>query len=449
MTSRVTDGPTVTVDLRAESQVGAVKIVVVDGPDLGTELPVGGEVVIGSDPSCDLVLADPTVSRKHAALSTSETQLLIRDLGSRNGTFVAGTKVVEASLTPGAVVKIGRTCLALHPTWFRRAVEPSKARRFGQLYGTSLAMREVFAVLERASRSDVNVLIEGETGTGKEVAARSLHLASERSRRPFVAFDCASVPPALAESELFGHVRGAFSGAVGDREGAFERADGGTLFLDEMGELPAEIQPKLLRALEEREIRRVGGSDDLAVDVRLIVATNRDLHAEVARGRFRADLLYRLDVVRVRLPPLRQRPEDIAGLATQLLMGRLEPGDEVAGPNLHELMAYGWPGNVRELRNVLHRAVTMRQVEDGLVRFADLVLNLGPSPVPSSFGVQFPGIAEPLPFKEAKQQLLTAFERAYVDALVTRHDGNISRAAGAAGLSRKHLYDLLKKSRER
>ncbi|MCA9628780.1 MAG: sigma-54-dependent Fis family transcriptional regulator, partial [Myxococcales bacterium] len=298
---------------------------------------------------------------------------------------------------------------------------------------------------DRAAQTDVSVLIEGETGTGKELTARSIHGASVRAKKPFVVFDCASVPPNLAESELFGHVRGAFSGAVSSRAGAFQRAAGGTLFLDEMGELPEALQPKLLRVLESGEVRSVGSDEVTKVDVRLLAATNRDLHAEAQRGRFRSDLLYRLDVVRVRLPPLRRRPEDIPGLIRDLLMGHQAPGDSIDGPNLRELVGYHWPGNVRELRNVLRRAVTLSATAAGNVRFDGLIFDLGPVREPAAFGLSYPGVAQPLPFKEAKQLLLEDFERRYVDALMDRHDANLTHAAKAAGLSRKHLYDLLRK----
>ncbi|MCA9622307.1 MAG: sigma-54-dependent Fis family transcriptional regulator, partial [Myxococcales bacterium] len=283
------------------------------------------------------------------------------------------------------------------------------------------------------------------TGTGKEMVARAVHEASARRNGPFVPVECSGLTNSLFESELFGHVRGAFSGAVSSRAGAFQRAAGGTLFLDEMGELPEALQPKLLRVLESGEVRSVGSDEVTKVDVRLLAATNRDLHAEAQRGRFRSDLLYRLDVVRVRLPPLRRRPEDIPGLIRDLLMGHQAPGDSIDGPNLRELVGYHWPGNVRELRNVLRRAVTLSATAAGNVRFDGLIFDLGPVREPAAFGLSYPGVAQPLPFKEAKQLLLEDFERRYVDALMDRHDANLTHAAKAAGLSRKHLYDLLRK----
>jgi transcriptional regulator with GAF, ATPase, and Fis domain len=345
------------------------------------------------------------------------------------------------------VIHLGRgTAVAVQPRWYVREVAPSTHRRFGDLLGESVAMREVFAILERVAATDATLLVEGETGTGKEVVARSVHAASLRAPRPYVTFNCSAVPRDLAESELFGHRRGAFSGAVADRAGAFVRAHGGTIFLDEIGEMPLDLQPKLLRALETGEVRSVGDDVERKVDVRVIAATNRDLFAEAARGTFRQDLLYRLDVVRVRLPPLRHRPQDVAQLVAHFLDGRVDPNEAVGGDNLARLLGYAWPGNVRELRNVLLRAVALAGASRK-PRFSELVLNLGPvTPAPLTLGFAYPGTASLLPYKEAKQQLVAGFERAYVEALLERHQGNKSEAARAAGLSRKHLGDLFRRT---
>jgi transcriptional regulator with GAF, ATPase, and Fis domain len=423
------------------------KLVVVAGPDEGAEAPVDGTVRVGTAPNNDLQLGDPRVSRNHGSFSLVDGRLVYKDLGSSNGSFLDGTRVMEVEVPLGATLGLGpETKVSVQPRWHMREVQPSRADRFGGLLGRSVAMRELFAVLERVATTDVPVLIEGETGTGKEVTARSIHDASPRAGGPYVVFDCGAVPRELAESELFGHKRGAFSGAVADRAGAFQRADGGTLLLDEIGELPLELQPKLLRALETHEVRPVGEDVARAIDVRVLAATNRELHAETRRGAFRSDLLFRLDVVRVRLPPLRHRPEDIPMLVEHLLKGRLDPGERVEGAGLERLLGYAWPGNVRELRNVLARAAALAGGPRRVPRFGDLVFNLGASPVePSTFGVLYPGIASPVPYKEAKERLLGAFERAYVAALLDRHEGNMSRAAAAAGLSRKHLYDLVRR----
>ena len=299
----------------------SAKLVVLSGEDEGLEVPIVSKVLVGSDAASHLVLRDRRVSRRHAEFFLSQGRLMVRDVGSRNGTFVGHTRVVEAELPLGAVVRIGDSSLAVHPRWYVREVSPSSAQHFGELVGGSVRMREIFAILERVAPTDVTVLVEGESGTGKELAGRAIHGASTRADKPYVVFDCASVPRELAESELFGHKRGAFSGAVADRAGAFQQAHGGTVYLDELGELPLELQPKLLRVLETAEIRRVGDDTLRKVDVRVVAATNRDLTAEVRRGRFRSDLLYRLEVVKVRLPALRERLEDIPMLVEHLVRG--------------------------------------------------------------------------------------------------------------------------------
>jgi two-component system, NtrC family, response regulator HydG len=413
-----------------------VKLVVVSGPDEGCEVPLDTVLEIGGTSTCDLVLHDSSVSRRHASVSWLGGRIVVKDLGSRNGTLLGGVKLKEAEVPLGAVLTLGKSAVAIQPRWHIREVAPSAARSFGKLIGESVVMREIFAILERVAPTNVTVLVEGESGTGKELVARSIHEASPRSGRPYVVFDCGAVPAELAESELFGHRRGAFSGATADREGAFPRAHGGTICLDEIGELPLDLQPKLLRVLETGEVRAVGADAPRKVDVRVVAATNRDLQVEARRGRFRSDLLYRLEVVKVRIPPLRQRPEDVPALVTKLLAGQLPKGDTVVGDNLRKLVAYSWPGNVRELRNVLARAAT----------FGDLVFNLGPAASqPATIGWEFPGVSSPLPYKEAKEQLMMDFHRAYVGALLERHQGSVLRASESSGLSRKHLYELMRR----
>ncbi|MDB4933481.1 MAG: Nitrogen regulation protein NtrC [Labilithrix sp.] len=450
-------GPIHTVDIAGPDGPGgtgerggkpvALKVVVVAGPDEGREVSLDATITIGSDPGCQLVLTDPAVSRKHVTLSVERSGVVVRDLGSRNGTFLASTKIKEVVLPTGAVLTVGQSAITVQPRWYVRELPPSPKRSFGELLGESLAMREIFAVLERVAPTDVTVLVEGESGTGKELVARSIHAASSRASKPYVVFDCGAVPAELAESELFGHKRGAFSGAVADRVGAFARADGGTLCLDELGELPLDLQPKLLRVLESGEIKPVGSDAPKKVDVRLVASTNRELHAEVRRGRFRADLMYRLEVVKLRLPPLRQRPEDVSALVAKLLEGQIAAGEPIGGENLRKLVGYGWPGNVRELRNTLARAVALATVPGKPPpRFADLVLNLGPaSSAPSTIGAEYPGVSSPVTYKEAKEQVLYSFHRAFVTALLDRHKGNVRNAAEAAGLSRKHLYELIRR----
>lgn len=426
----------------------AAKLAVVSGPDEGREAPLDLVAEIGTDPSCDLALTDTAVSKRHLRVTAQGGRIHVKDLGSRNGTFLGGTRLVEAEVPLGVVINVGRSQIAIQSRWHVREVPPSPSRTFGELYGESLAMREIFAILERVADTDVTVLVEGESGTGKELVARSIHTASSRASKPYVVFDCGSIPAELAESELFGHKKGSFTGATADREGAFHRAHGGTICLDELGELPLDLQPKLLRVLETGEVRSVGDDVPRRVDVRVIASTNRDLLAEARHGRFRSDLYYRLEVVRVRVPPLRQRPEDIPGLVARLLEGKLPPGDAPSGPNLDRLVAYGWPGNVRELRNALTRALALARRPGGPPAcFADYVINLGPAAeTRATIGPDFPGVASPLPFKEARAQLLESFERAYVGALVERHRGNISKAATAAGVSRTFLYELIERT---
>lgn len=453
------DDPKATIDVAAADlagfsdkrppQTSSLKVVVLSGPEEGREIPLDQKqtITLGADSSCNIVLTDRAVSRKHLALTFDGIVVTVRDLGSRNGTSLAGAKIKEAELPIGAVLTVGQSAITVQPRWYVREVPPSSAKAFGEVLGESLAMREIFAILERVAPTNVTVLIEGESGTGKELIARSIHQASARRDKPYVVFDCGAVPGELAESELFGHKRGAFSGAVADRAGAFAQADGGTICLDELGELPQELQPKLLRVLETGEVKPVGADKPRKVDVRVLAATNRDLYAEARRGSFRNDLLYRLEVVKIRVPPLRQRPDDIPLLVGRLLDGKLLAGDTIGGDNLRKLVAYGWPGNVRELRNMLTRAVALAtEPAKPAPRFSELVFNLGPvSSVPSTIGMEYPGVSSPVEYKEAKEQVLLSFHRAYVTALLDRHKGNIQRAASAAGLSRKHLYELIRR----
>jgi DNA-binding NtrC family response regulator len=417
-----------------------LKVGVISGPDEGREALLGASLEVGTDAGCGLVIrGDPSISRKHLLVSVIEGGIIVRDLNSKNGTYFAGSRLQEAEIPLGAVLRLGQTEIAVQARTHTREVGPSDARSFGDLVGESVAMREVFALLERAATTDVTLLIEGESGTGKARCARSLHEASPRRAGPFVVFDCAAVPSDRVERELFGDTKGAL--------GAFQQADGGTLCLDEIGELDLDVQPKLLRAIETHEVRAVGSNGSRAVDVRLIATTNRDLHAECKRGRFRSDLYYRLEVVRARLPPLRRRPEDIPGLIEKLLSGKLPPNDEIGGKNLRKLMAYGWPGNVRELRNALLRALTLAERPHAPPpTFDELVLNLGPAATaPLTLGAELPGASTDVPYKEAKEQLLQTFDRIYVSQTLARHKGDVTKAAAAAGLSRKHLSDLIKK----
>ncbi len=393
---------------------------------------------IGSGASNDVVIDDPTVSRFHCEIQNDGAGARIVDLGSRNGTVLDGVLVREAYLRTGSVLQLGRVSLRFRPAEHRTALPVSSRTELGGLVGHSVAMRACFAVIERAAASDVVVLVEGETGTGKSRAARAVHQLSARSAAPFLTVDCGAIPASLLETELFGHRKGAFTGAIEDRVGVFEGAEGGTVFLDEIGELPLDVQPKLLKAIEDREVRRVGTNAYRPIDVRLVAASNRDLRAEVNAGRFRADLFYRLAVVRLTLPPLRQRPDDVAPIAERLLASLGAPTDQSAtllSPSfLARLEASSWPGNVRELRNHLERCLV----------FHDAML---PAHEDEAEGPT--GVDPRRPYTDARRQALHDFERAYVKALLELHQGNVARAAEAAELDRAYLYKLMRRHRRR
>ncbi|HYH99142.1 sigma 54-interacting transcriptional regulator, partial [Hyalangium sp.] len=331
-----------------------MKLVTLSGDDAGhaLSLEVRG-YRLGSDPACDIVLKDRTVSRQHLTLEVREDGVRARDLGSRNGSFCEGMRFTELEVRLGAVLRLGAVELKILPEDSReRVILPSSRPSFGSLVGASRKMREVFTLLERVAPGDSDVLIEGETGTGKEGCAQGIHLESKRNKGPFVIVDLAGIAPTLIESELFGHVKGAFTGAQTDRAGVFERADGGTVFLDEVGELPPDIQPRLLRVLEGRQVKRVGANDYRTVNVRVVAATHVDLESAVKAGKFREDLFHRLAVLRVTLPPLRERPEDIPLLVDTVLQRMGRPPSTLSDQTRALLAQYPWPGNVRELRNV-------------------------------------------------------------------------------------------------
>lgn len=417
------------------------QLVVVEGPDSGraaTLKPGGSETLVGGGADCDLVLRDERVSRRHMAVREEAGRFVVRDLGSRNGTWYEGSRVSEVTVSVGATFKLGRSFVRIQPQPQPLDVTPSQSRRFGDMVAESLSMRELFAVLELAAASDVTVLLEGETGTGKELAARALHEKSARKSGPFVAIDCGALPETLLESELFGHVKGAFTGAAQSRAGAFARAHGGTIFLDELGTVPLSMQARLLRVLEERTVRPVGADVEKRVDVRVLAASPIDLTMRVAEGSFRPDLFYRLSVVRVVLPPLRARREDIPALVTELMRRRGLAAGRVAGPNLDRLMAHSFPGNLRELRNLIDRAIAL---SPGATSFADLRLQIAPQAAAEE-GV---AVRSDLPYAEAKAAVLHTFELRYLRDLKERHGGNISAAARAAELDRKHLRTLLRK----
>jgi DNA-binding NtrC family response regulator len=429
-----------TTRIEAAAAPRAARLSVLFGPDRGASVEVGAVgATIGAQPACDLVLDDPAVSGRHATVRRAGGGFEVADLGSRNGTFFDGARIERAIVPAGATLRIGGSVVLLAPDEEYVALQPSTAARFGDLVGESVAMRRVYAVLERVSRSAATVLVTGESGTGKELCARAIHDASPRRDRPFVVFDGSAASETLLESDLFGHVRGAFTGADRDRQGAFAAAHGGTLFLDEIGELPLRLQPKLLRALESGEVQPLGGRKPSKLDVRVVAATNRDLADEVKRGAFRGDVYYRLAVVEVHLPALRERPEDLPALVRVLLAreGR-DTGEALDPAVLSRLAAYAWPGNVRELRNVVARAVALAPPN---VPFSRMPIIVGSTPASR------PEIAASAdrPFSEAKLDLVERFERAYLRDLLARHGDNLAQAARVADIERKHLYRLLEK----
>jgi transcriptional regulator with GAF, ATPase, and Fis domain len=420
-------------------------IAVLSGDAVGSTVKVpgtAGDVLrIGKSSDNDLVLPDGTVSRHHLELVRTERGLLARDRGSRNGTWIGGARIQEALVEPGTLLVAGDVHLIVRVDIEGAIVPPSASTRFELALGKSVGMRRLFGLLERVSPSDASVLFLGETGTGKDVLARSVHAASARADGPFEVVDCSAFVANLVESELFGHERGAFTGAVSAHAGAFERASGGTIFLDEIGELPLELQPKLLRVLESRQIRRVGGQRMIDVDVRIVAATTRDLAKEVRAGTFRQDLYFRLAVVTAHVPPLRERTEDIAVIAEHMLAG-FGDGLTVDPAALGQLRSHPWPGNVRELRNVLERAAVLGKASGTrTLRHFDL----GPVPTVGHADASDVEFTEGTTYRDARTRAELAFEAKFVSWILSRHDGNIAAAARAAQMDRKYLGDLVRK----
>jgi transcriptional regulator with GAF, ATPase, and Fis domain len=382
-------------------------------------------VTIGSHPSNNFVLPQPAVSRFHARVELDQHGFRLVDLESTNGTYVEGLRVGDAYLPRKAKLRFGDVEVAFAVERDEAELPLAEGERWGALIGRSAAMRRVFEHLQMVAPTDTTVLLLGETGVGKDLVAQEIHAHSSRAQRPFVVVDCGALPGSLIESELFGHERGAFTGADQARAGAFEEADGGTLFLDEIGELEPVMQARLLRAIESRKVKRVGSDKWRPIDVRLLVATHRDLSAMCNQGLFREDLYYRISVVVVRVPPLRQRLEDVPLLAAAFLAENGSP--EALDPALADaLMRRRWAGNVRELRNVLQRAVV-----------------LGPERVDDEIAADSPSVEEP--FKVAKARAIEAFERGYLVELLTRHAGNVAEAARAGRVDPAWIFRLVKR----
>jgi DNA-binding NtrC family response regulator len=418
---------------QASSESEELGIRVSAGPDLGTRVALRPDraISVGVSQDNDLRLTDRTVSRYHLEVRPAPGGALVRDLGSLNGTHLAHARIEVATIPPGIELRVGDTTLVIEPG-AASAVSlrpPALDHRIPGLVAVSRPMRRVVSTIEKLGPTMVSVLIEGETGTGKEVIASAIHSHSSRASKPFVIVDCGSLPPTLIASELFGHERGAFTGANRRHAGAFERAAGGTLFLDEIGELPLDVQPTLLGVLERRRFRRVGGEQDIDSDVRVLSATHRDLRASANTGRFRADLYFRLAVSRIVIPPLRERPEDLPALVahfTEQLTGRAEAAvlDERF---LASLSAQHWGGNVRELRNLVENAVALG--------IEELPVEPASSPATVIAGS----------YREARAQAVNDFERAYLTQLIQSCNGNASEAARRAQMDRAYLLSLLKR----
>ncbi|MDB4945970.1 MAG: Response regulator of zinc sigma-54-dependent two-component system [Labilithrix sp.] len=430
---------------------------------------IDARVLVGSSAGSGLVLGNPTVSRIHAELEVREDGLWVRDLGSRNGTFVDGLQVTGARIPDKSRVRFGSLeVLVDYRTAQVHHVDLWPSNEFRKLVGRSVRMRELFATLARIAPMDASVLVYGETGTGKELVARAIHDASPRASKPFVVVDCAALPESLLDVELFGHAKGAFTGAVGARAGALESADGGTVFLDEIGELPITMQPKLLRVLESRTIRRVGESTHREVDVRFVSATHRDLLTMVNAGEFREDLYFRLSVIPVEVPALRDRVEDIELLVSHFLRASTG-GGHVTPELMRQLTGRPWRGNVRELRNFVERARALGATEALAMTSQHPRVPAGPaSGGPSSRAASStptPGTSAPVParddvsravrtpdeavfkqaYKDFREVWIDSGEKEYVRQLLVRHDRNVSAAAREAEVDRTYIYRLIRK----
>ena len=417
-------------DEAAEGVVGRLRVVV--GPDEGLEHSFSERsIVVGSGPTAQLQLSDATVSRIHCELAREEGGVRLRDLGSKNGCGLAGSRVADVLLGRGARVRVGSTVLEADVA--RDTVRRTRwlgGDHFGELVGGSAVMHELFAAAARVAPTDERVLVRGESGTGKELLARALHEHSPRRQGPFVVVDCAALSGGVADVELFGHAQGAFTGAEEERAGAFERASGGTVFLDEIGELPLELQPKLLRVLDRGDVQRLGEPSRREVDVRVIAATHQPLERMVNDGSFREDLLFRLGGLELWVPPLRERGQDVLRIARNLAEDVGATGVEAQEKVDQAVLSrtgHPWPGNVRELRSFVRRVVALG---DGAAMHQEVV-------APSD------QVRTDLPFQEAKRLHQLSFERRYMTQLLDESGGNLAEAARRAGVARTYMYELL------
>ncbi len=427
--------------------VGAFELLVVEGPDSGKSLLIDDasppRVYVGRSSTCELRLDDPLVSRRHLAVELHGDELVVIDVG-RNRTSFENIVGKEVMLRGGERIALGGSVLRL-----RRANDSSTQplaamTSFGKLKGASREMRRLYPLLERLAASSVPVLIEGETGTGKEILAEALHEQGPRARGPFVVFDCTAVAPSLLESELFGYERGAFTGATNARAGVFEEAHKGTLLIDEIGDLELSMQAKLLRAVERGEIRRVGSSKTVRVDIRILSATRRDLDAMVQAGLFRDDLYHRLAVTRVELPPLRRRMGDIPPLVDFFFRNSGHDPARLPMGLLARWETQDWPGNVRELRNAVLRYAEIGDVAEW--KATGHATTTASASLDADLGRAIRQlIAGGAPFAAARDEVIETFEREFLDDVILKTGGNLTKAAEIGGFSRRHLHRLLSK----
>jgi DNA-binding NtrC family response regulator len=404
-------------------------LVVVAGPDRGRRFVFQPPAVrVGTAADNDVVLTDDTVSKYHVRIEERPDGFVLVDVGSTNGTFLESARVREGYLAAGSQFRVGSSVFQFQPPDGAVEVKPSDRDGFGLLRGDSPRMRDLFGLLERIAPTDLSVLILGETGTGKEVVAQSIHDESPRAKKPFTVLDCSAVPRDLMESTLFGHKQGAFTGATDRRKGAFLTADGGTLFIDEIGELDIELQPKLLRVLEKREVQPLGSDAPQKVDVRVIAATHRDLRHMVKTGAFRQDLFYRLSVMEVLLPPLRERRQDIPLLVQHFLALAGAPDRVITPAAMQSLSAHPLPGNVRELRNLVERALALAGPDP--IEPDDILLPHQAAPAAPSGG-------------PTGDRTLESVEAETIRATLQRTGWNRSQAARILGINRKTLIEKI------
>lgn len=426
-------------------------VAIIAGPGAGQSYELKKRTIIaGSDPDLPIALNDETVSRRHARFEQTENGLLVQDLGSTNGIMLHDVRIEKGLVPLPTELSLGNSVLRIETENIPFEVNVYEHDHLAGLVGKSSVMEELFGMIARVAPADATTLISGESGTGKELVARAIHDLSKRASQPFVIFDCSAVPSELIESELFGHVKGSFTGASESRKGAFKEAHGGTLFLDEIGELSTELQPKLLRVLESKEVKSVGAEKREKVDVRIVAATHRPLRHMVDEGSFRQDLYFRLAHIELIIPPLRERSEDIPLLIEHFL--DQQEGDrklEVSFETMHKLMAHHWSGNVRELKNYVERAAllsgdgrieTRFLMPQGSAPNAHQNVAVAGGPAGQELSVDFS-----LPFKDAKNQLIESFERSYWLRMLRAHRWNVSAAAREAGIHRKSLEYVVRK----